>query len=1600
MSKSLSFIDLEVGLSDRKIHDIGAVSHDGRFFHSANKDAFYKFIAGSDFLCGHNIVHHDLDFLTNGAVPMSHYGLIDTLFLSPLLFPKKPYHALLKDDKLQVDECNNPVNDCIKARELFRDEINAFEKLPEKVKGVYFALLYSQKEFKGFFDYMDFLSKPDDLIGEIRVVYKGLFCENADLEMLVRNYPVELAYSLALVSSDDYHSVTPHWLLRNFPKIENVVKYLRNRPCSAGCDYCKRHFDIHVGLKRFFGYDQFRTFDGEPLQELAVQKAVEGKSLLAIFPTGGGKSLTFQLPALMAGENVHGLTVVISPLQSLMKDQVDNLYNKGITDAVTINGLLDPVTRADACERVLNGSATMLYISPEMLRSRTIEKMLLSRNVVRFVIDEAHCFSAWGQDFRVDYLYIGDFIRKLQEQKKQLQKNPIPVSCFTATAKQKVVTDICDYFKQKLNLDLEVFSTTSARKNLQYVVQHVETDDEKYSMLRNLISANDCPTIVYVSRTAKSVELAIKLTSDGYPAKAYNGKMDPNEKIKNQNAFINDEIKVMVATSAFGMGVDKSNVGLVVHYDISDSLENYVQEAGRAGRDPNMQAKCFVLYNDSDLDKHFILLNQSKLSLSEIQQVWKAIKDLTKMRHTVCCSALEIARQAGWDDSVSEVETRVKTAVAALETAGYVKRGNNVPHVYATSIRVKDMNEAHERILKSPYFSDKERENAVRIIKSLISCRSIAKARDEDAESRVDYLADILGLPKESVVMAVNLMRQEGILSDEMDISAYIMKSDSENKSKAVFEKFAKLETFLLSCLSDEGLEQNVKELNENALDAGASGSTVKNIRTLLHFLKVKGYVHVLEKTASDVVAIMPCFDIDMLKRKALLRMDLCRYIIGYLFDKADLMVVESDEQPVTFSMLGILKGYKSQLRLDVNLDEVNLLHVEEALLYLSKIGALKLEGGFLVLYNALEINRVADNKTRYKVDDYRLLNEFYKQKIRQIHIVGEYANLMVGNYEAALQFVHDYFYLDFKKFISKYFKGERAIEIDKNITPEKYRQLFGNLSDRQRAIINDKNSKCIVVGAGPGSGKTKVLVHKLASLLLMEDVKHEQLLMLTFSRAAATEFKKRLIGLIGGAAHFVEIKTFHSYSFDLIGKVGNLDEAKDVVRQAAQMIENGEVERGRIAKSVLVIDEAQDMDGDEFNLVRALMNQNEEMRVIAVGDDDQNIYEWRGSNSSYFSSLISDCGARFYEMVDNFRSEKLIVDFANAFVRKIRSRMKTEPILAMRNGGEVVLTKHVGANLEVPVVEQVKRTYRQGRASVLTRTNDEAVQVVGLLHKEGIRAKLIQSMDGFRFYDLMEIRYLLKVIDSELHTPVIDNELWERAKHKLMAKYKDSCCLENVLNFMEDFERLNKMKYRTDLAEFINESSFEDFYDDEMDFVYVSTIHKAKGREFDSVYLMLNQANVSADAECRKLYVGMTRAKNSLFVHYNGDLFRGICVPGVEEKSDFKEYAEPEQIVMQLTHRDVYLDFFKDKKQTVLNLRSGDRLVAGESGLSIKVDDENKEIVRFSKQCRENMANWMAKGYELVSAEVRFVVAWKNKDAEQETAVVLPNVLLKKFDK
>lgn len=1586
-----AIVDVEVGLKDHKIHDIGAFRQDGATFHKASKEELFEFLHDTDYLCGHNIIHHDAKYLFPDKD--CRWTLVDTLYVSPLLFPERPYHRLVKDDKLAADQMNNPVNDCEKARDLLLDEITRWNSLPDEQRKVFASLLKGKEEFDGFLSLVKAERVSWGLPGLIRRFYEGKICAHADVEMLIERYPCELAYALALVDTTDHRSVTPGWVLRNYPEVEYVMKLLRRTRCAEGCAYCNSQLDVLRNLKAFFGYDQFRTYGGEPLQERAARAAVEGKSLLAIFPTGGGKSLTFQLPALMEARAVHGLTVVISPLQSLMKDQVDNLADKGITDAVTINGLLDPITRALSIQRVQEGDASLLYIAPEMLRSKTIERILMVRHVVRFVIDEAHCLSSWGQDFRVDYLYIGKFIQEYQQKKGC--RNSIPVSCFTATAKQKVVQDICDYFKRTLNLDLELFASTASRTNLHYSVVHAETDEDKYTKLRELVAESSCPTIVYVSRTRRTKELAAKLTRDGYKALPFNGKMDADEKIANQDAFMSDQVRIIVATSAFGMGVDKKDVGLVVHYDISDSLENY---AGRAGRDPHLNARCYVLYSDNDLDKHFILLNQTKLSISEIQQVWKAVKDMTRKRMRVCCSALEIARNAGWDDSVADIETRVRTALAALEQSGYLERGNNVPHVYATGITVKNMDEARKRITASVLFGIDEIEKAVRIITSLISQKYIAKAQDSGAESRIDYLADILGLTKKEVVSVVERMRQEGILADSRDISAYLQDAgDSERKSRMLLERFAKLEQYILNHIPDESLRISCKQLNDNAVHDGVVTSKEKDIRTLLYFLTIKGYTHKKEDAARNMELTRRA-DLETTIKRFEKRLEISRFAVEWLYklvEEREGKETATEKAAVQFSVVELLNQLKaSPQSLFGRMEDLQLEDVEEALLYLSKIGALKLEGGFLVLYNAMDIKRIKDNKSRYKQEDYRMLNEFYKQKIQQVHIVGEYANLMVKDYQEALQYVQDYFQMDYRKFIAKYFKGERVNEIQRNLTPEKYKQLFGQLSHRQMEIISDKESRCIVVAAGPGSGKTRVLVHKLASLLLLEDVKHEQLLMLTFSRAAATEFKQRLMELIGNAAHYVEIKTFHAYCFDLLGLIGNLEEVKNVVGKAAEMIEQGEVEPNRIGKTVLVIDEAQDMGVEEHALVRALMHHNEEMRVIAVGDDDQNIYEFRGSDSGYMWQLTQEAGSRFVEMTENYRSARHVVAAANDFVKGIGGRLKSMPIVSMRKeDGWVGVTRHQSACMYQPLVEELLRNRGEGTACVLTQTNEEAVILVALLRKRGVRSKLIQSMEGLLFWNMAEMRYFLKYIGKQVSTPLIPDELWEKAKGATFAAYEGSLGLPYVRRCVELFEEINRMKYFTDFKEFVFESSMEDFCDVSGADVVVSTIHKAKGREFDDVYMLVSDGFPKDVHQMRRYYVGITRAKKRLFVHTNGDCFANLKAD--QYLVDSREYAMPGEIVLQLSHKDVFLGFFKELKREVLSLKGGDTLFYKDYTL---YNQAQKPVARLSQNMQKKLAEWRERGYEVKSASVRFVVAWKPKDApkeEAETAVLLPDLVL-----
>ena len=1601
---SIAFIDTEIEPHSREILDIGSVKNDGSIFHKVSIADFILFLNGTQFVCGHNILNHDIKYIGNALTDSGILSadIIDTLFLSPLLFPTKPYHALLKDDKLQSESTNNPLNDSIKAKDLFYDEVAAFRKTDEILKRIFYILLNDKKEFMAFFRFVAYSSACSGLEALIRTKFKNEICENVDLTQIISGYPIELAYCLSLIDSfihhQKIHSITPPWVLKNYPDVERIMFRLRNTPCIRGCDYCNNVLDIHKGLKRYFGFDGYRTFGGESLQEKAVKAAVDNKSLLAVFPTGGGKSITFQVPALMSGETSNGLTVVISPLQSLMKDQVDNLEKQGITEAVTINGLLDPIERAKSFERVEDGSASILYISPESLRSKTIEHLLLCRNVVRFVIDEAHCFSAWGQDFRVDYLYIGDFIKSLRE-KKNLEE-PILVSCFTATAKQNVIHDIRNYFQEKLSIQLEIFSSNASRTNLRYTVIPKESDEEKYSTVRNLVDGKQCPTIIYVSRTHRACQLAEKLSKDGYLARPYHGKMDKQEKSENQDAFIRGEIQIMVATSAFGMGVDKKDVGMVIHYEISDSLENYVQEAGRAGRDENITADCYVLYNEEDLNKHFILLNQTKLNIKEIQQIWKAIKDITRLRLTASNSALEIARKAGWDDNVTEIETRVKTAVAALEEAGYVKRGQNMPRIFANSILSKNAQDAIGKINVSERFNEKQKQQAVRIIKKLFSSKSRKLATDEAAESRIDYISDHLGIVKEDVINVVNLLREESILADTKDLTAFVKRGDHKNRSLAIVLTFSKIEDFLLKQIKETEKSFHIKELNELAEHQGYSDVSPNKLRTIINFWVIKNWIkrknHDNLKNHFSMVANYPYTE---LKVKLDKRRELARFIVDFLYKRSseNISVADDDKEHllVEFSVHELKQEYDTGLSLFKS--DITIQDIEDALFYLSRIDAIKIEGGFLVVYNKLSIERLeTDNKKRYKTEDYTKLKQFYENKIQQIHIVGEYAKKMISDYREALQFVEDYFQLNYSSFLIKYFNLSRQKEIIRNITPAKFRKLFGELSPAQLNIIKDNTSQYIVVAAGPGSGKTKVLVHKLASLLLMEDVKHEQLLMVTFSRAAATEFKKRLLELIGNAAGFIEIKTFHSYCFDLLGRVGSIEKSETIVNRTVEKIRNNDIEPNRIGKTVLVIDEAQDMDRSEFELIRALMEKNEEMRVIAVGDDDQNIFEFRGASSKYLEQFITEHKAKKYELNDNYRSKINLVEFTNRFVEKISHRLKKIPIVSnQKDKGQVRIIRYPGNHLIDPTVKDVLSTGLSGTTCVLTLSNDEALQITGLLINGGLPAKLIQTNEGFSLYNLLEVRYFIEQLNISDDVYSISDDTWHKAKRMLWNNYKGSTKIDICINLIKEFESSNpKKKYKSDFDVFIRESRLEDFISANGETIFVSTIHKVKGKEFDNVFIMLNGFNPETDEKKRLLYVAMTRAKRNLSIHLNGNYFDAVSSVDLQRKLDNNYYEDSNLLVMHLTHKDIWLDFYISRQNFLFNLRSGDSLTVNNKGC---IDNTGNFVAIFSKCFKEKIVTLESKGYKLKRARINYIVYWKKEDSDREIKIILPQLYFEK---
>jgi ATP-dependent DNA helicase RecQ len=399
-------------------------------------------------------------------------------------------------------------------------------------------------------------------------------------------------------------------------------------------------------LKEIFGFDSFR-----PGQEEVIRTVLDGRDTLAVMPTGGGKSLCYQVPALMK----EGLTVIVSPLISLMKDQVDSLLQSSVEGAATLHSGLSSEERWEVERKVRTGEIRMLYVAPERLRSLEFVLTLRRIGVGLFVVDEAHCISEWGHDFRPDYLFLPRAVRDLGSP---------PVLALTATATPHVRHDILRSLGMRKP---KVVVTSFNRPNLTYRVLPVKEKKDKLPLILSIIRNSPPPGIIYGTTRKECEELAASLKRSGVDAAHYHAGMEAGERSSVQERFMTDELSVVVATVAFGMGVDKPNVRFVVHASVPGSLPAYIQEAGRAGRDGE-PGECVILYRGADIGRRKRLITINTAGTEEVGSFFRALSG--------AANAARVNTPQASLSALSGVEVDLASSLLrGLEEAGLISRG-------------------------------------------------------------------------------------------------------------------------------------------------------------------------------------------------------------------------------------------------------------------------------------------------------------------------------------------------------------------------------------------------------------------------------------------------------------------------------------------------------------------------------------------------------------------------------------------------------------------------------------------------------------------------------------------------------------------------------------------------------------------------------------------------------------------------------------------------------------------------------------------------------------------------------------------------------------
>ena len=1542
-------LDLEVG-REGGIRAIGAVRADtGRGLPRSGGDLaaalarLDDFADGASFLLGHNLIAFDRPHLRAAKPDLRLLRLpaVDTLRLSPLAFPRNPYHRLVKhyrDGGLRRGRRNDPELDARLALEVFGEQLEALPKAAPDLLAAWHWLCAAEpagadRAVDEVFREVRRARRParDAAAAAIGRRLRGAACATHAREVMadVGSSGWALAYALAWLSVAGGNSVMPPWVRHQFPEAGRLVRRLRDDACAEpDCGWCRERHDARRELKRWFGFEEFRPepahADGRPMQQAIVEEAMAGRHVLGILPTGAGKSLCYQIPALSRYDKTGALTVVISPLVALMADQVAGMEKRGVGCCVTVNGLLSMPERADALDRVRLGDAGILLISPEQLRARALRRALDQREIGAWVLDEAHCLSRWGHEFRPDYRYVGRFIRE------KAGAGPVPpVICLTATAKPDVADEIVRHFRDRLGVALAVFNGGAERANLGFEVVPT-SGGEKFARIHEVLTSHlppDAPggAIVYCATRRGSEEVAEYLRSRDVAAERYHAGLSPEVKKDVQRRFVAGELRAIAATNAFGMGIDKPDVRLVVHADIPGSLENYLQEAGRAGRD-RAAARCVLLYAAEDVERQFGMSARSRLTREEIHGILRALRNLDGRSRRrgfdgdLVATAGEILGgdedRAFERDSATD-DTRVRAAIAWLEESELLTREENFVQVFPSSLRVGSVAEA-ARSLPRAGIPEAYRRQLLRIAEALI-----AAGADEGVST--DELMGISGLSPEGVRGALYDLERFGVASNDTALTAFVH-AGVERSSRKRFEEAVALEAALIA------------HMREAAPDLGEGEASSLHLRVAAQVLRdegladplperlwrlVRGIAHdgrswedgaggslSVRKRDAETVTVALRRGWGALEETARIRRAGAGRLLAHLLGRLPSGTRGTDLLAET--TLGDLKReIESDLALKARIRHPEKL-LDRALLWLHEQEVIRLNKGLTVFRPAMTIRLGRSERRGFSRADFEPLALHYKGQVLQIHVMVEFAERGLAAMGEALRLAMDYFALKEEAFLARWLPG-RDREIGRQTTPESWRAIVESLRNpvQQRIVADPRERTNVLVLAGPGSGKTRVVVHRIAYLLRARRQDARGVLALAYNRHAAVDIRRRLAELVGDDARGVTVLTCHALSMRLAGASFTAraerpddDMFREVLRRATALLrgeglppEEADERRERLLAGFrwIIVDEYQDIGPEEYELISALAGRTLDedagrLNLLAVGDDDQNVYAFKGASVEYIRRFEADYQSKPSHLTANYRSTAHIVAAANAMIEPARARMKAgRPIHVDRarakdppGGAWAELDPVAGGRVQIlpaggePVrqaravmaellrLAELAPDWDWSRCAVIARAWEQLVPVRAFCEAHAIPAQMANE-DVPSFWRLRETRAFVewlrerepRLVDGaalRAWTDMRPSDPWHDLLRQAVAEHAQEtgggeAPVKHFVEWLAEWGRDARRRQRG---------------------LLLLTAHRAKGLEFDHVAVLDGGwdrvgSGEDRDAPRRLYYVAMTRARRTL---------------------------------------------------------------------------------------------------------------------------------------